>query len=106
MLVTVSAVVTSATTVFLEVGLLPMYVSDLVATLVLDAIGWVVIKRTDGRRGLQSALLTRGEAPLPSHSKSVSLSVASAGVSLCKTGCVIRGFDLVHHDRLAKIKRQ
>jgi hypothetical protein len=49
-LVAVTAVVTSATAAFLQLGLLATFLVVVVGMLVLGAIGWVILKRADLRR--------------------------------------------------------
>jgi hypothetical protein len=49
-LVAVTAVVTSATAAFLQLGLLATLLVVVVGMLVLGAIGWVILKRADLRR--------------------------------------------------------
>jgi hypothetical protein len=49
-LVAVTAVVTSATAAFLQMGLLATFLFVVVGMLVLGAVGWVILKRANLRR--------------------------------------------------------
>jgi hypothetical protein len=49
-LVAVTAVVTSATAAFLQMGLLATFLFVVAGMLVLGAVGWVILKRANLRR--------------------------------------------------------